>query len=74
MIRPEPETKIEWLSAYKGASAFLIDAAGTGQYGGIGVKADWEFAQTAAKSQRILLAGGLTPENVGEASTCGLTA
>jgi indole-3-glycerol phosphate synthase/phosphoribosylanthranilate isomerase len=28
---------------------------------------DWELARLAAQEQRILLAGGLTPENVGDA-------
>jgi phosphoribosylanthranilate isomerase len=52
---------------YRGASAFLLDAPHSGQYGGTGRIADWTAAQTAAKSYRILLAGGLTPENVAEA-------
>jgi phosphoribosylanthranilate isomerase len=52
---------------YRGASAFLLDAPHAGQYGGTGRAADWSLASTAAKSHRILLAGGLTPENVAEA-------
>jgi phosphoribosylanthranilate isomerase len=52
---------------YRGAAAFLLDAPHSGQYGGTGRTADWTAAQTAAKSQCILLAGGLTPENVAEA-------
>ena len=56
------------LRRYGGASAFLFDAAvGTGQYGGTGKGADWSVARRAAKSHRIILAGGLTPENVAEA-------
>jgi phosphoribosylanthranilate isomerase len=56
------------LRRYGGASAFLFDAAvGTGQYGGTGKRADWSVARRAAKSHRIILAGGLTPENVAEA-------
>jgi phosphoribosylanthranilate isomerase len=39
----------------------------TGQYGGTGKRADWLVARRAAKSHRIILAGGLTPENVAEA-------
>ncbi|HEY2108660.1 MAG TPA: phosphoribosylanthranilate isomerase [Candidatus Acidoferrales bacterium] len=66
-LRLGPGAKLEIFGAYKNVSAFLLDTAETGAYGGSGVKADWEFAQTAAKSQRIFLAGGLTPENVGEA-------
>jgi phosphoribosylanthranilate isomerase len=52
---------------YRGATAFLLDAPHSGQYGGTGNTADWGTACTAAKSHRILLAGGLTPENVAEA-------
>jgi phosphoribosylanthranilate isomerase len=49
------------------SSAFLFDAARTGQYGGTGKRADWTIARRAAKSHRIILAGGLTPENVADA-------
>jgi len=52
---------------YRGAAAFLLDASHSGQYGGTGHATDWNLASTAAKSHRILLAGGLTPENVAEA-------
>jgi phosphoribosylanthranilate isomerase len=52
---------------YRGATAFLLDAPHSGQYGGTGHTTDWSLAHTAAKSHRILLAGGLTPENVAEA-------
>lgn len=47
--------------------ALLVDAAVKGLYGGSGVTTDW--AKAAALSQRIplLLAGGLTPENVAQA-------
>ena len=52
---------------YRSASAFLLDAAVSGQYGGTGVTGNWHLARVAAQSHRIILAGGLTPENVGEA-------
>ena len=44
--------------------AMLIDAAVKGIYGGSGVVADWEAAAKLAKKYPLLLAGGLTPENV----------
>jgi phosphoribosylanthranilate isomerase len=44
--------------------AFLVDAAVKGTYGGTGVTADWRSAAELAKHYPILLAGGLTPENV----------
>jgi phosphoribosylanthranilate isomerase len=46
---------------------FLLDAAVKGVYGGSGVTADWDGAAELAKKYPLLLAGGLTPENVAEA-------
>ena len=45
----------------------LIDAAVKGIYGGSGVTADWTAAAELAKKYPLLLAGGLTPENVADA-------
>lgn len=47
--------------------AFLIDASVKGAYGGTGTTADWGTAAELARQYPLLLAGGLTPENVGEA-------
>ncbi|NJC96940.1 MAG: N-(5'-phosphoribosyl)anthranilate isomerase [Anaerolineales bacterium] len=47
--------------------AFLLDASVKGVYGGSGVTADWDGAAELAKKYPLLLAGGLTPENVAEA-------
>jgi phosphoribosylanthranilate isomerase len=47
--------------------AFLLDASVKGMYGGSGVTADWDGAAELAKKYPLLLAGGLTPENVAEA-------
>jgi len=52
---------------YRSASAFLLDSPASGQYGGTGTTGNWHMARVAAQTQRIILAGGLTPENVGEA-------
>jgi len=49
------------------APAMLIDAAVKGVYGGSGVTADWTAAAELAKKYPLLLAGGLTPENVADA-------
>jgi len=53
--------------AREGAPALLVDASVKGAYGGTGVNADWNSAAELAKHYPILLAGGLTPENVAEA-------
>jgi len=47
--------------------AFLFDADKPGAYGGTGHRTDWTIARRAAKTHDIILAGGLTPENVAEA-------
>ena len=47
--------------------AFLVDAGVPGQYGGTGRVADWKQARLAAGYFPLLLAGGLTPENVAQA-------
>ena len=47
--------------------ALLLDASVKGVYGGSGVTADWSAAAELAKRYPLLLAGGLTPENVAEA-------
>jgi phosphoribosylanthranilate isomerase len=60
-------TALPAFSKYQQASAFLLDAAAEGQFGGTGRQTDWHRAQSAGKSNRIILAGGLTPENVAEA-------
>jgi phosphoribosylanthranilate isomerase len=47
--------------------ALLVDASVNGAYGGTGVTADWDGAAELASKYPLLLAGGLTPENVAEA-------
>ncbi len=46
---------------------FLLDSLVRGAYGGTGVVADWEQAASLSRQYTFLLAGGLTPDNVGEA-------
>ena len=49
------------------APAFLMDASVKDAYGGTGQTADWSAATELAKQYPLLLAGGLTPENVADA-------
>jgi phosphoribosylanthranilate isomerase len=49
------------------APALLVDASVKGAYGGTGITADWNRAAKLAKQYPLLLAGGLTPANVGNA-------
>jgi phosphoribosylanthranilate isomerase len=46
---------------------FLLDSQVRGKYGGTGKVADWNLAKQVAGEFPVLLAGGLTPENVSEA-------
>jgi phosphoribosylanthranilate isomerase len=55
------------LRAYRGAAAFLLDAEVKGRRGGTGRAFDWSVARRARRFGRILLAGGLTVENVADA-------
>jgi len=57
------------LENYPDAAGFLFDAADVrpGQYGGTGRLSDWGVAQQAARSYKIILAGGLNAENVAAA-------
>ena len=49
------------------AIACLLDTASEGAYGGSGLTMDWGLAREVASRLPVVLAGGLTPENVGEA-------
>ncbi len=50
-----------------GVRGFVLDTFSELTYGGTGQVTDWALAADVAKSTRILLAGGLTPDNVTEA-------
>ncbi len=49
------------------ASAFLIDAVDPKLFGGTGKTSNWDIARDIAQVANVFLAGGLTPENIGEA-------
>ncbi len=58
---------LQALPAYD-TSAWLLDSFVPGQSGGTGTKFNWDLALEAKKLGRpVILAGGLTPENVAEA-------
>ena len=46
---------------------FVLDALSEEAYGGTGHVVDWGLARQAAQAATVILAGGLTPENVGQA-------
>lgn len=49
--------------------AILVDAFVQGEHGGTGQKAPWDILQGFHSSVPLILAGGLTPENVAQAVT-----
>ena len=65
-FRVAGEADLERLEGFP-AFAYLLDARVEGMHGGTGRTIDWQLARKAARHGRILLAGGLTPENVAEA-------
>ncbi|WP_085812892.1 phosphoribosylanthranilate isomerase [Geoanaerobacter pelophilus] len=60
-----PET-LAALPDYK-VSAYLLDAYSPVSHGGTGERFDWEHAVAAKEQGRIVLAGGLNPDNVAQA-------
>lgn len=61
------ETSTDRMEAWPAETTFLMDTANPERRGGTGETVDWTKAAALAKGRRLVLAGGLTPENVGEA-------
>ena len=53
-------------SSYQ-VAALLLDAYVPDRFGGTGQQCNWEQAALIAVQQRVILAGGLNPENIAEA-------
>lgn len=72
-LRPRDEAEAHSLATeYRAAvsgnvPAFIVDAFDAQRYGGTGQRADWDVAAAIAREFPILLAGGLSAENVAEA-------
>ncbi len=70
VIRPTgPESIEEAIRAQTQADAILVDAFHPNKLGGAGIVANWELAAQIRESVElpVILAGGLTPENVCDA-------
>lgn len=65
-IRIDSSFKVESLRAY-GNRMFILDTGTPAQFGGTGQTFDWDRAYGANAFGSIVIAGGLNPENVGEA-------
>jgi phosphoribosylanthranilate isomerase len=66
-FRVKGEETLDELGKFSGSTAFLLDAYSEDAHGGTGRTFDWEVASRAKKHGRIILAGGLTPDNVADA-------
>ena len=67
-FRLENENQLDEIKKYDFARMIIVDAAVAGQYGGTGILSDRALAIKAKEiGIPLLLAGGLTPENVKEA-------
>lgn len=65
-LRIQEETDLTDVEEYP-ASGLLLDAWVPGTFGGTGVVCNWEIAARIARKRPIILAGGLTPENIAAA-------
>lgn len=61
---PEAKTLMHSYSLFPHEPAILIDAYHPGEYGGSGQTGDWAIAAQFAPQYALMLAGGLTPDNV----------
>ena len=58
---------LEPLEAYHGIHAILVDGYHPDLWGGSGIQAPWKQLEGVSERFNLVLAGGLTPENVGKA-------
>jgi len=65
-LRVKDASVLNMLRSYS-VSGILLDTYRKGVPGGTGETFDWEIAAGAAGAGRIILSGGLTPENIREA-------
>jgi len=66
-VQVGPVFKVAGLSRYRAADGILLDGFAKGLHGGTGHTLDWNLARDARRYGKVILAGGLNPENVAEA-------
>jgi len=65
-FRVKDRNSLSSIPEYK-VSAYLLDTYVKGKKGGTGETFNWELAREAKEYGKIIIAGGLTPENVAQA-------
>ncbi len=66
VFRVSPEFKVDMLRVIT-TSAFMLNTYVDGTLGGTGKTFDWNVAVEAKQYGRLILSGGLNPENIGDA-------
>jgi phosphoribosylanthranilate isomerase len=66
-IRVRKSFRPAQLARFKHSQAFLLDGFDAHHWGGTGKTFDWRLVPKKKGDARIFLAGGITPENVGDA-------
>jgi phosphoribosylanthranilate isomerase len=65
-VRLKRRKDLQTLADYPAGSTFVLDTFVPGTYGGTGVPFDWDLLENIVGPYRIIVAGGLTPNNVSE--------
>lgn len=66
VFRMKDRESLATMQEYR-VAGYLLDAWSSSAYGGTGHVFDWELIRDAGRCGPLILAGGLTPENVAEA-------
>lgn len=64
VIRPRSEEDLKIVKSFSNLYSILIDAYSPNEYGGTGEYADWQLAQKIARKFPVILAGGITADNI----------
>lgn len=68
LLRSVTLDEVPWVyDDWPSQTTWLLDAADPVRRGGTGRTVDWDRAAAVARGRQVVLAGGLTPENVAEA-------
>ena len=65
--RVRAKADVQAIDAFRNVDAHLLDAYRAGEPGGTGERFDWSLTGERRSDVALMLAGGLTPENVAEA-------